>query len=103
MDKAEHGRRLKQAMASGQVDRRVVADALGVNPRTVTNWTSGATLPSAREREALRRLMGDYDSDGDPVERALAASGLPAWRQDAVRSEYRRHLYEQERESAQSG
>ena len=53
MDKQEHGTALKAAMARQGLDRQVVADAAGVGVRTVTNWTTGATLPSAREREVL--------------------------------------------------
>lgn len=100
MDKAEHGRRLKSAMAAARVDRQVAADAAGVKTRTVTNWTSGATMPSEAERMALRDLLGPYDSPGDPVEVALSHSELIDWRQDAVRSEYRRHLQEQRKEVA---
>lgn len=98
MDKSEHGRRLREAMASRGLDRQVVADAAGVKPRTITNWTSGATMPSATERAALRRLFGDYDSLGDPVEVALSRSELIEWRRDAVRSIYKRHLHEQRAE-----
>lgn len=100
MDKAEHGRRLKGAMASQSKGRELVADYAGVKVRTVTNWTSGATMPSDKERAALRRLLGNYDDPGDPVEVAVRQSELHEWRQDAVLSTYKRNLYEQRAEVA---
>src|SRR5690242_1608630 len=70
VDKTEHGRLLTEAMAAKRMGRQVVADATGVRVRTVTNWTSGSTMPSEVERLALRRLLGDdYDRPGDAVER----------------------------------
>jgi hypothetical protein len=95
MDKIEHGLRLKQAMARTGRDRTVVADSIGVGTRTVTNWTSGATMPSDRERAALRKLFGDYDNPGDPVEIAIRSSELAEWRQDTVIGFYKKHLAEQ--------
>lgn len=100
MDKQEHGTALKAAMARQGLDRQVVADAAGVGVRTVTNWTTGATLPSAREREVLHRLLGQYDQGGDPVEVAVRGSELTEWRQDAVLSFYKRNLHEQRAEAA---
>lgn len=100
MDKHEHGTRLKTAMAARGMGRDVVADAADVKPRTVTNWTSGATMPSEKERAALRRLLGAYDDPGDPVEVAVRHSELVDWRQDAVLSTYKRNLYEQRGEAA---
>lgn len=98
MDKREHGSRLKTAMSAKGFDRQMVADATGVRVRTVTNWTTGSTMPSAREREDLRRLFGDYDAVGDPVEVAVRGSELSAWRQSAVLSEYQKHLHQQRAE-----
>lgn len=98
MDKAEHGRRLKSAMASKGYGRDAVATAAGVKSRTVTNWTSGQTMPSDRERVALRRLFPGYDALGDPVETAVRGSELHEWRQDAVLSTYKKNLHEQRAE-----
>lgn len=98
MEKQEHGKRLAAAMAAKRYDRKVIADAVNRDVRTVTNWTSGKTMPSAAERHVLRKLLGDYDNPGDPVEVALAGSELVEWRQDAVRSVYKRHLHEQRAE-----
>jgi transcriptional regulator with XRE-family HTH domain len=100
MDKTEHGLRLKAAMSLRALDRLTVADQAGVQPRTVTNWTSGATMPSESERHLLRRLLGDYDNPGDPVEVAVRSSELHEWRQDAVLSTYKRNLHEQRGEVA---
>lgn len=99
MDKAAHGLALKRAMASRGLDRQTVADAAGVQVRTVTNWTTGATMPSLTERMALERLFGDYAAGGDPVEVAIRASTLDEWRQDAVLSFYKRNLHEQRAET----
>jgi transcriptional regulator with XRE-family HTH domain len=100
MDKREHGSRLKGAMAARGYDRQVIADATGVQLRTVTNWTSGSTMPSAIERNALRQLLGEYDAVGDQVEIAVKSSELHDWRQDAVLSFYKRNLHEQRGEEA---
>lgn len=100
MDKQEHGRRLKAAIAARGLDRQTVADAVQVGVRTVTNWTTGATWPSERERVSLRRLLGEYDAAGDAVELAVRGSALLGWRQDAVLSVYKRHMHEQAAEEA---
>lgn len=100
MDKQQHGLRLKAAMAAKGKDRTAVADYVDVKVRTVTNWTSGSTMPSDRERAALRRLLGPYDDPGDPVEVAVRGSELHEWRQDSVLSTYKRHLHEQRGEAA---
>ena len=103
MDKAEHGSRLAAAMAAKRANRQTVADAVGRKKRTITNWTSGATMPSDEERTILRNLLGEYDSPGDPVEVAVRGSLLHEWRQDRVLSEYKRNLHEQRAEEAAGG
>lgn len=97
-EKRDHGLRLKVAMSRARVDRQRVADETGVQPRTVTNWTSGKTMPSEAEKVALRGLFGDYDNVGDPVIVAIDQSELHDWRRDRVKSEYRRQLQDQRRE-----
>lgn len=101
MNKEEHGERLARAIGAARLSRTAVADAAGVKPRTVTNWTSGATMPSERERDALRRILGHYDSEGDQVEIALRQSELTEDRQHIVLGTYKRLLREQ-REAAAS-
>lgn len=102
VDKSEHGRLLKAAMGRKAVARKTVADATNVKPRTVTNWTSGTTMPSEAEREALRVMFGPYDIGGDPVEAAVKGSELHEWRQDDVITQYKRHLHEQALEERRS-
>lgn len=95
MNKVEHGTRLRTAMAQKATDRQTVAVALQVNPRTVTNWTTGKTLPNDRERAALRKLFPGYDDPGDPVEVAIMNSGLTEDRRYALVGTYKRLLREQ--------
>lgn len=101
MTKEEHGRLLAAAMKRHGLNRQAVADVANVKPRTVTNWTGGATMPSRREQEALRSsVLGNYDVQGDPVEVAVRGSELIDWRQDAVISTYKKNLHEQRSEAA---
>lgn len=100
MEKEEHGKRLAAAMAAKRYDRSVVATATNRDVRTVTNWTRGKTMPSTAERIVLRKILGDYDNPGDPVEVAVRASQLDEWRQDAVLSFYKRNLHEQRGEKS---
>lgn len=100
MDKGVHGPLLKAAMARKGYGRQVVADYVGVGERTVTNWTTAKTKPSDREQLKLRELLGPYDSDGDPVEVALANSGLADFRQSRVLSLYQELLHEQRRDDS---
>lgn len=95
MEKAEHGARLRTAMAAAPMERGVVADAVGVNIRTVTNWTTGKTMPSDRERHLLRQLFPGYDAPGDPVEIAIMNSELTEDRRYALVGTYKRLLREQ--------
>jgi len=99
MDKSEHGQLLRRAIKVRGLSRTTVADATNVKPRTVTNWTSGETMPSERERDALRALLGPYDTEGDAVEVALAMSELADFRRSRVLSVYQEQLHEQARES----
>lgn len=100
MNKQEHGQALKRAMGVYDVGRQSLALSLDVSPRTVTNWTTGSTMPSERERAAIRKLLPGYDAEGDPVEKAIRRSELIDWRQDAVLSVYKRNLHEQREEAA---
>lgn len=97
MEKDEHARLLARAIRVRGLDRSTVANYANVKPRTVTNWTSGTTFPSERERDRLRSLLGPYDSEGDAVEVAVRMSGLEPFRQTRVILAYQEQLYEQER------
>lgn len=90
-------------MVEKGIRARTLADAVGVNPRTVSNWTSRKhpTMPGHEDRAKLRRVLGNYEAaGGDPVEVAVRRSQLVDWRQDAVMSFYRRNLAEQRAERA---
>ncbi|HKY57635.1 MAG TPA: hypothetical protein VJL80_06325 [Aeromicrobium sp.] len=95
MEKAEHAARLRAAMAARGADRTTVVDATGVAVRTVTNWTTGKTMPSNTERASLRRLFPGYDEPGDPVEVAIMSSELTEDRKYALVGNYKRMLREQ--------
>lgn len=99
MDKQEHGRRLKAAMSLHGLGRERIADAAHVTVRTVTNWTSGDTMPSELERSKIREVVGDYDVAGDPVEAAVRSSRLTEDRQYVVLGTYKRQLREQDDEA----
>lgn len=95
MDKAEHGARLRAAMGARKVDRQGVVDATGRSKRTVTNWTTGTTMPTEFERGVLRQLFPGYDDPGDPVEVAIMQSKLTEDRQYMLVGTYKRMLREQ--------
>ena len=98
VDKEEHGRLLSAAMVMQGADRQVIADATDVKPRTVTNWRSGATMPTLRQRTILREVLGPYDEaavGGDRVVAAVKASDLTEDRQYDVIGFYKRKLREQ--------
>lgn len=99
MDKVEHGLRLKAAIAATPgCDRKVVAGWTNRDVRTVTNWTTGKTMPSDAERARLREAFPGYDDPGDPVEIAVRTSRLTEDRQYAVLGTYKRQLREQDEE-----
>lgn len=97
MDKHEHADLLRRAIEESTYSRQDIADAVDRQYRTVGYWTSktNPTMPSAGERKVLRKILGDYDTPGDAVERAIKRSALVEWRQDAVLSFYKRNLTEQ--------
>lgn len=103
MDKNEHGTRLRTAMARGNLNRQVVADTVGVSLRTVTNWITGKTMPSDRERAALQKMFPGYNDPGDPVEVAIMSSELTEDRRYALVGTYKRLLREQAEGGAASG
>lgn len=103
MDKAEHGAALKAAMGRHRLSRERVADHVNVRVRTITNWTSGATMPTPAERALLRELLGPYDDDGDPVETAIRNSPLETHRATRVIAVYQGELYEQRQQERGTG
>lgn len=99
----ELGKRIKRLREQRRWTQEQVGDALGVHPKTVSNWESGRNVPRS-SLGALEKLFGDAltaDSEIlDPVEAAIRASELHEWRQDRVLSEYKRNLHEQRAEAA---
>lgn len=89
-------------MSEARVKRQTIADAVGVKPRTITNWRSGVGGPDPQQLKILREILGPYDlagESGDAVERALADSGLTEDRQLEVLAVYKRKLREQDAEA----
>lgn len=91
-----YGSRLQVARKqAGYRSQQALGDIVGVSAKTIRNYETDVYLPPADMRERLRAVLGRFDATGDGVEVAIAQSELVEWRQDAVRSEYRRHLTEQ--------
>lgn len=99
MDQAtrDHAERLRRAMAEHGIKAVTLADMVPTTTRTVGNWTSRKkpTMPKDTDLAKLRRIFGDYDRAGDPVETAIRRSDLIEWRQDTVIAFYKRNLHEQ--------
>lgn len=91
-----YGSRLQAARKrAGIRSQEALGDAVGVSGKTIRNYETGRTKPDAEMRGRLREILGQFDAEGDAVEVALANSELVDWRQDAVRSVYRKNLSEQ--------
>lgn len=94
----EHSIKLRRAIAVAQLTYADLAVALGVSPRTITNWTSkvNPTLPKDRDLEKLARLLPGYAESLDPIESAIRTSTeLAPFRQSQLIAEYQRLLHEQ--------
>lgn len=91
------GKRLAAARkAAGFRSQESLGDQLGVSARTVRNWEIDAHSVPVEHRAKITELLGtNVFAQGDAVEIALANSELVDWRQDAVRSVYRKNLAEQ--------
>lgn len=98
---ATFGQRLQAARKrAGYRTQQALGDAVGRSGKQVRNWETDRMEPPYDVLLNLRRLLGDFDQEGDPVERAIRASELDDWRQNRVVSEYQRHLHEQRAEAA---
>lgn len=101
MDQATFGKQLQAARKlAGYRSQADLADVIGISARTIRNYENDKTRPDAGNLALLRQALGDFEEEGDRVESALRHSELRAWRQNAVISEYQRHLEEQRREEA---
>ena len=108
MDRKEHAAHLRRALAQAGLQQIELADALGVSKRTVVNWVSRdqPMMPTEKMQLAIGRLLPGYDRDGsygDPVESAIARSGLAPFRQAEMVAVYKRLQHEQAREDASTG
>lgn len=101
MQKDTFGQRLQAARKrAGYRTQDALGDVVGVSGRTVRNYENDKTMPDLATLTRLRELLGEFDVEGDPVESAVRQSRLIEWRQNAVITEYQKHLYEQAREEA---
>lgn len=97
MDATEHGRLLKTAMARRGMSRDDLASLVEVGVRTVTNWTTGKTMPSDTDRAKLANVFPDYAAAGDPIEVAVMTSEeLTEDRKYVLLGTYKRLLREQD-------
>lgn len=100
MNDAALGQRIRRLREQRRWSQEQLADMLGVNKKSVSNWERGRNDPR-NSIGALSEIFGvELDGGGevpaaDLVEAALRGSGLDEWRQVAVLSEYKRHLQEQ--------
>lgn len=95
------GQRLQAARkAAGYRTQDSLGDAIGTSGKTIRNYEGDKYRPPADALAKLRRLLGEFDVEGDPVEVAVRQSELIEWRQDAVLSTYKRNLHEQREERA---
>jgi transcriptional regulator with XRE-family HTH domain len=95
MEDKAFGERLALARRrAGYKSQAALGNIIGLSARTIRSYESGK-VPDAATLDALRRIVGPFDADGDAVEVAVRQSALIEWRQDAVLSTYKRHLYEQ--------
>jgi transcriptional regulator with XRE-family HTH domain len=95
------GQRLQAARKrAGYKSQHALGDRIGVAGRTIRNYEIGATSPDVPTLEKLTAVLGDFVTEGDPVETAVRSSELVKWRQDAVISTYEKHRYDQAREEA---
>lgn len=94
------GQRLQAARKrAGYRSQQALGDAIGRSSRTVRNWETDTTSPDRLDIEALREVLGEFDSTGDPVETAVRGSRLTEDRQYVVIATYKRELREQDEEA----
>lgn len=99
MNEDTYGARLQIARKrAGYKTQQQLADIVGVSGKTIRNYETGKTAPDVAMRDKLRRLLGNFDAEGDQVEAAIRNSELVEWRQDTVVGFYKRNLAEQQEE-----
>lgn len=91
-----YGKRLQAARKeAGYRTQEALGDQIGRSGRAVRNWETGANTPDDAIKAELRRLLGPFDSEGDPVEVAIKQSGLTEDRQHDVIGYYLKRVREQ--------
>lgn len=93
----ELGKRIQRERRLRSWSQGELGEKVGVTAKSVSNWESGRHDPRSAV-PLLEEVFGVSLSEDDPaevrdrVESAIAASELVPWRQDAVRSVYRKNL-----------
>lgn len=85
--------------------QQALGDAVGVSGKTIRNYEGNRTAPERIDPETLakiRRLVGEFDLEGDPVEVALKQSRLVEDRQLEVLKTYKRELRYQDAEESET-
>jgi transcriptional regulator with XRE-family HTH domain len=96
------GKRLQAARkANGYRTQEALGEIIGVSGKTIRNWETDRHRPDPGAVIALRKLLGNFDVQGDPVEVAVRQSELTEDRQYDVIGYYKRQVREQ-REAAAS-
>lgn len=98
------GERLQAARKrAGFRTQQALGDVLGRSARTIRNWETDKTLPDVADLAELRQVLGNFDTDTDPVESAVRASRLTEDRQYVVIATYKRELRQQSEEEQSRG
>lgn len=94
------GARLQAARkAAGIKSQESLGAAIGVSGRTIRNYETDQTAPDPGTLVNLRKVLGEFDAEGDPVEVAVRGSRLTEDRQYVVLGTYKRQLREQDEET----
>lgn len=96
MDDAEYGERLKVARKAKGWTQRDLGDLINRSSRMIRDYENGSRAVEPPLRAEIRRHLGDFDAEGDPVELAVKRTRLVEWRKSDVITTYQRHLFEQD-------
>lgn len=96
MDDVEYGERLQVARKAKGWTQAELGDVIGRSSRMVREYETGRRPVETALRDEIRRHLGDFDAEGDPVELAVKRTRLVEWRKSDVITTYQRHLFEQD-------
>jgi transcriptional regulator with XRE-family HTH domain len=102
MDDVEFGERLRVARKAKGWSQQQLADAMKYSSRQIRAFEKGAPV-SEPLRVEMRRHLGDFDLEGDPVELAIDQTELVQWRKLDLKTAYQRHLFDQADAERRSG